>query len=98
MGSGKRADEMSNNLQVQRFSKELASLNVSEVLLRIQAEFGPKVAFASSLGIEDQIITHFIANITPKMKIFTLDTGRLFAETYDLMEKTESHYGIRIEV
>ena len=56
------------------------------------------MAFASSLGIEDQILTHLIAEVVPTMRIFTLDTGRLFAETYDLMEKTESRYGIRIEV
>ena len=90
--------EMSIDSKVQGLSKELTSLTVPEVLLRIQDQFGPKVAFASSLGIEDQILTHFIADTVPKMRIFTLDTGRLFAETYDLMEKTESRYGIRIEI
>ena len=89
---------MTADLQVHSLSKELDSLSVSEVLLKLQNNFGTKVAFASSLGIEDQILTDFIANAVPQMKIFTLDTGRLFPETYDLIEKTESRYGVRIEV
>lgn len=90
--------EMLNDSRLQELSKELASRSAPEVLSRIQDLFGTRVAFASSLGVEDQILTHLIADVTPLMRIFTLDTGRLFAETYDLMEKTESRYGIRIEV
>jgi phosphoadenosine phosphosulfate reductase len=89
---------MSNEVRVKKLQEDLISLSVSETLSRIHDEFGSKVAFASSLGIEDQVITHHIASLDPRMKIFTLDTGRLFGETYDLMEKTEARYGIRIEV
>jgi phosphoadenosine phosphosulfate reductase len=55
-------------------------------------EFGPKVIFATSLGEEDQVITEMIAKTAPGIEIFTLDTGRLFAETYDLMAKNQKKY------
>ena len=69
-----------------------------EVLSLVIAEFGDKIAFASSMGAEDQVITHMLANTHNKTKIFTLDTGRLFPETYELMERTSRKYGINIEV
>ena len=51
-----------------------------------------------SLGAEDQVITHMIAQRKLKIKIFTLDTGRLFQETYDLMEITRKKYGIALDI
>lgn len=57
-----------------------------------------KVSLASSLGLEDQALTHFIAVNNLNVDIFTLDTGRIFPETYDLIQKTESRYKRRIEV
>ena len=55
-------------------------------------EFSSKVSFATSLGEEDQVITDMIAKTAPGIGIFTLDTGRLFAETYDLMAKNQKKY------
>ncbi len=55
-------------------------------------EFGPRVCFATSLGEEDQVITDMIAKTAPGIGIFTLDTGRLFAETYELMAKNQKKY------
>lgn len=55
-------------------------------------EFGSKVTFATSLGEEDQVITDIIAKIVPGIDIFTLDTGRLFTETYDLLAKNQKKY------
>ncbi len=55
-------------------------------------EFGPRVNFATSLGEEDQVITDMIASTAPGIGIFTLDTGRLFQETYDLLAKTQKRY------
>lgn len=70
-----------------------------ETTLRFLHEKYPgKVAFSSSLGAEDQIITHLIARSGLNIRIFTLDTGRLFYETYDLIERTKSKYNIDIEV
>lgn len=54
--------------------------------------FGQKVVFATSLGEEDQVITDMIHQIAPGIGVFTLDTGRLFAETYELMAKNQKKY------
>lgn len=57
-----------------------------------------KITFSSSLGAEDQVITHILARNNMNVPIFTLDTGRLFQETYDLLQITEKKYGIRISI
>jgi len=57
-----------------------------------------KIALSSSLGLEDQVLTHMVCGIDKETKIFTLDTGRLFPETYDLIHRTNQKYGIRIQV
>lgn len=69
-----------------------------EVLERVSAAFGSKIRFASSMGAEDQVITHLIARAGLPIEIFTLDTGRMFSETYELIEKTEARYGIKIRM
>jgi phosphoadenosine phosphosulfate reductase len=60
--------------------------------------YDDKIALSSSLSLEDQILTDMIVKINPKVRIFTLDTGRLFPETYNLIDKTNDKYGIKIEV
>ena len=70
---------------------ELEGRSPEEILLWAWHKFQPRVAFASSLGLEDQALTDMIANLTPGLPVFTLDTGRLFQESYDLLERTESY-------
>jgi phosphoadenosine phosphosulfate reductase len=53
---------------------------------------------ASSLGPEDQVLTDMIARAGLDIDIFTLDTGRLFNESYQLIQRTEARYGIKIKV
>ena len=69
-----------------------------EILSFFINKYGNKIAFATSMGAEDQILTHIIAGIDPKTRIITLDTGRLFPETIDLIETTNSRYNINIKV
>lgn len=57
-----------------------------------------RIALASSMGAEDQVLTHMIAEIDKSVKIFTLDTGRLFPETYSLISKTKTHYNINLQI
>lgn len=57
-----------------------------------------RTAFSTSLGIEDQAITHAIAVTESKIGIFTLDTGRHFPETLDTLFETEGKYGLKIQV
>ena len=69
-----------------------------EVLRYFLAEYKGRIGLASSLGIEDQVLTDMICKICPETRIFTLDTGRLFPETYSLIERTNMTYGIKLEL
>lgn len=53
-------------------------------------------AFSTSLSAEDQLITHLIARERAQVRVFTLDTGRLFEETLALQQQTERYYGLTI--
>ena len=59
--------------------------------------FSSKIALASSFGAEDVVLIDILVKLDPKIKIFTLDTGRLNEETYEVMEQVRRKYGIRIE-
>ena len=72
----------------------------AELLARltdIAREF-PGAAFANSFGAEDMVLTDLIAQHRLDIEIFSLDTGRLPIETYDLMARAEAHYGIKFKV
>lgn len=75
--------------------KEESPLKVLEFFL---AKYKGKIAFASSLGAEDQVLTHMILSVDPTVKIFTLDTGRLFPESYDLIDRTNSRFKFKMQV
>lgn len=77
-----------------RFEKKPAE----EVLNYFLKEFKGRIALSSSLGAEDQVLTDMIANIDKETSIFTLDTGRLFPETYDLIDETNKQYNIKMQV
>ncbi|MFN3381698.1 MAG: phosphoadenylyl-sulfate reductase [Runella zeae] len=67
--------------------------------LRLLAEMFPgQVAFSTSLGYEDQVITDMILGNGIDIRIFTLDTGRMFPETYMTLQKTNNRYDSKIEV
>jgi phosphoadenosine phosphosulfate reductase len=53
---------------------------------------------ASSYGPEDQVLVEKLVSINKNVSIFTIDTGRLFQETYNLFERTNEVYGIKIKV
>ena len=82
--------EMLNN----RFEKRAPE----EVLTYFLDRFGNKIALSSSLSIEDQALTDMLLRINPHVRIFTLDTGRLFPETYQLIDRTNERYKIKMEV
>lgn len=69
----------------------------AELLQRIQNEFSP-ATLASSLGAEDMVLTDLVARHTPKVSIFSLDTGRLNPETYDLLAKVQQTYGQKVAI
>lgn len=67
-------------------------------LRTIAKAFPGKVAFSTSLGEEDQVLTWFIAKFDLPISIFTLDTGRLFNESYELIERTQKKYSVQIDI
>src|SRR5665213_1544880 len=60
-------------------------------------EFHPHAAIASSFGAEDVALIDIAARIRPDIRVFTLDTDFLFTETYELIDKIEQKYRIRVE-
>ncbi len=85
-------------MDIEKLNKQFGQSS-PEVLLRHFLEtYSDRIALSSSLSIEDQTLTDMILKINPKARIFTLDTGRLFPETYQLIDKTNLHYGIKMEV
>lgn len=56
-----------------------------------------KTCFSSSLGQEDQVLTDYIFKNQPAIDVFTLDTGRLFQETYDVLSTTQKKYNKPIQ-
>ena len=69
-----------------------------EVLAYFLKEYKGHITLASSLGIEDQVLTAMVCSIDRQTPVFTLDTGRMFPETYSLIERTNLIYGIRIQL
>lgn len=74
------------------------NVHVADILQQIAEKYPTSAAFSTSLSEEDQVITHYIfANNLP-IRVFTLDTGRLFPETYAVLASTLERYGKKIQV
>ena len=82
--------------QIQQLNAKLKT--PQEVLRWALDNLHPRIAVASSFGAEDVAIIDMISNINPKARVFTLDTGRLNQETYDVMDEIRSRYNMNIEV
>jgi phosphoadenosine phosphosulfate reductase len=76
--------------------------DLSARMALISRTLGAGVRFSTSLGLEDQVILHAIAeaakNGAAAISVFTLDTGRHFPETLDTLEASEQRYGLKIQV
>ncbi|MBP6182475.1 phosphoadenylyl-sulfate reductase [Flavobacterium sp.] len=72
--------------------EKTANFSIEETLAFLANEYRDKVVFSTSFGQEDQVITALIAQNDLPITIFTLDTGRLFQETYDVFHKTLKKY------
>jgi phosphoadenosine phosphosulfate reductase len=82
---------------VEHIIETLEALSAEEGLTWASKHF-QNPQFSSALGEEDQVITYLIAQQRLSIGIFTLDTGRLFSETYDLLSLTQQKYGRIINV
>ena len=83
---------------IRDLNERFRDASAQEVVGYFLKAYQGRIALSSSLSIEDQTLTDIIVTQDKNTRIFTLDTGRLFPETYQLIEKTNMTYGIKIEV
>jgi len=83
---------------VKELNRQMQGLTANEILKFFINEYSGELALGSSLGAEDQVLTDMIVRIDKSTKIFTLDTGRVFPETYQTLHETNNKYGINVEV
>jgi phosphoadenosine phosphosulfate reductase len=80
-----------------QLSYQISRLNdIKDALEVLVKQFPGEVTFSSSFSFEDQVITHFILHNQLPVSIFTLDTGRLFSETYSVWNSTNERYQTHI--
>ncbi|MEQ1554371.1 MAG: phosphoadenylyl-sulfate reductase [Ferruginibacter sp.] len=73
-----------------------SQFSIDETLQYLVNNYQNSVCFSTSFGQEDQVITNIIARNKLALNIFTIDTGRMFQETYDVDQNTIEKYGINI--
>jgi phosphoadenosine phosphosulfate reductase len=84
--------------KIENIKSLIEGKNILQSLQILSEKFEGEIVFSTSFGIEDQVITDFIFNNNLPIKIFTLDTGRNFQETYSTWNKTLLKYKKTIDV
>ena len=82
---------MENN-SIEKLNQQFASLSLEEAFETLSTLGFKNIAFSTSLGQEDQVLTDVIFKNNHPIKVFTLDTGRLFEKAYDVLDKTQKKY------
>ena len=77
--------------------EKFSNSSIAETLTELNQQFGNTITFSTSFSFEDQVILHHIVNHSPTVNVFTLDTGRLFPETYSVWNSTNQRYGISVK-
>jgi phosphoadenosine phosphosulfate reductase len=85
-------------MQPEELRNQIIGLPAEDQLKMLASIFPGKILFTTSLGIEDQVITHLIFKNNLEIKVATLDTGRLFPQTYDVLSTTIIRYNKNIDV
>jgi phosphoadenosine phosphosulfate reductase len=85
-------------MDIKEIKKKLAGKSINDQLTVIAGIFPGEVLFTTSFGIEDQVLTHIILYNNIPVKVVTLDTGRLFPETYSVFSETIKRYQKTINV
>ncbi len=83
---------------ITQLEKELKDKSLKDQLFSLSEKYNDKIAFSTSFGQEDQIIVDHIFKFNIPIRVFTLDTGRMFEETYKLWNLTEKKYEKKIDV
>jgi len=77
----------------------MKNLNAEKIIAEALKKYGNgRIILASSFSIEDQVLTHMLLKLEPAGRIFTLDTGRHFQETYDVQQRTQEQLNCEFEV
>jgi phosphoadenosine phosphosulfate reductase len=79
-------------------SKLLQKIDQTRTILSNAVRDYAPVTFANSLGAEDMVLTDLISKYQPDIKMFSLDTGRLPPETYDLMQAVRAQYPVPLQI
>ena len=82
--------------EITRHAEALETCSPAEILGWAAGRFAPRLTFATSLGLEDCVIVDLAARLSLPIDMFTLDTGLLFPETYELWRRIQDRYGIVI--
>jgi len=80
-----------------RAAQQLDSAAPQAILRWAGDRFAPDIALASSFGVEDVVLIDMWWRMNPEVRVFSLDTGRLPEETYEVMERVRARYGIAIQ-
>lgn len=79
-------------MKIEELRKVIEGLKAAEVLTLLSNEFPSEIVFSTSFGWEDQVISDLIFSNDLNIKVFTLDTGRMFTETYYTWNRTLESY------
>ena len=85
-------------IDIDKLNTKFQDCNPQEILEYFLNEYKNDAALSSSLGAEDQVLTDMIFKLDSKANIFTLDTGRLHPETYNVMDETNLKYNVKLNV
>lgn len=84
--------------EVKRLNDEFEGSSPREVLEWASRNLGSGVALATSFQLQGMALLDMLVRTDPRARIFTLDTGRLPSQTYDLMDRVRDRYGVNVEV
>ncbi|MBI4304948.1 MAG: phosphoadenylyl-sulfate reductase [Chloroflexi bacterium] len=83
--------------ELKALNRRFESASPQEILRWADSYFGPRAAIMSSFGLEDVALTDMYWRINPKVRVMTLETGRLPTETYTVMDQIKGRYDLEIE-
>jgi phosphoadenosine phosphosulfate reductase len=85
-------------MKLKELKDQLSDKSIEDQLKKLVSLFPGKIVFTTSFGIEDQVISHIIFENDTPVEVVTLDTGRLFPETYKVLNETIKKYRKKINI
>lgn len=85
-------------VEIEKLNREFKEQTPEQIIAYFLTRYKGKIALSTSMSMEDQVLTKMVCDADISAKIFTLDTGRLFPQTYDLIDKTSKFFGKSIDI